>query len=621
MQIHPVVVYPIFLHKFGLIVIGEAWCLILFRNIEVMGLRVQRVVFALGVMALALLSGLALAQQKAGPDFDTLLHHAFELHQQARYNESLPLFRQAFRLRPQDYFVNLLLGIDLLRSGKPSDAVPFLRTAARLRPKEEFPREYLGESYAHLGRFHEAVKSFADAMQVAPASEQAITAFVDFSLERIREISMQLRATREGLAAEYRIEALAHPLDDPSRARILEKSAELDPAAPGIWSELALAHVVLGQFNEAEQDLQSAAAANPNDLIALEAKALQAAKHGTWPDAARYLNVALRRSPAMMQKIARDWPAALRPQDEGAKIIGPASILFACLKVSREACDSSAGKKIALEPGPGVSPPVLFREQRWELLAHLPQPSALDHEGWFSRGVAFAETGDCASALPALERARGSARHDAQTMYSLSICYAKSAGEAASHFQNKDNEMVHVMRGDMLLRLRAESGAALAEYELALAQRPRDPAILERVAEAQFAAGQNDAARESAQAALSIDPQRISAKRTLAKLLMQDRDYAAALPYLHELVSHGPADPSVRVELATACAQTGAYNDAVQNLAPMLEKGYPDEKGRLHYVLGTALRKLGRNQEADAAFAAARQLSEQFQHGSLQDRK
>ena len=581
----------------------------------------RRAVVALVEMALVLLTKPVTAREKTGSDFETLLHQAFELHQQARYNESLPLLRRAFQARPHDYFVNLLLGIDLLRFGKASDAVSFLRTAAQLRPKEEFPREYMGESYAHLGQFQDAVESFADAMRVAPASEQAITAFVDFSLERIRDISMQLRATREGLAAEYRIEARAHRLGDPSRARLLEQAVELDPAAPGVWSELALTHVVLGQFDQAEQDFQNAGTVNPDDLVALEAKAMQAAKHGTWSDAVKYLNVVLRRSPAMVERVARDWTADLRPQDVDATSTGPAGIFFECLKAGRETCDSPTGRKLMPEPRPGASPSVLFREQRWELLARLPHPSAQDREGWFFRGVAFAEMGNCVSALPALERARGVLHRDAQIMYSLSVCYAKSAGEAASRFQDQDNEMVHVMRGDMLLRLSADSGAALAEYQLALAKRPRDPSILERVAEAQFAAGQADAARESAQAALSIDPQRISAKRTLARLFMQDRDYAAAIPYLQELISRDPADSSVRVELARACAQTGAYNEAVQNLAPMLEKGYPDQKGTLHYLLGTALRKLGRNQEAEAAFAASRQLSEQFQHGSLQDRK
>ena len=47
--------------------------------------------------------------------------------------------------------------------------------------------------------------------------------------------------------------------------------------------------------------------------------------------------------------------------------------------------------------------------------------------------------------------------------------------------------------------------------------------------------------------------------------------------------------------------------------------GYPDEKGSLHYLLGTVLKKMGRTAEADQAFAAATQLSEAFQQKSYRD--
>jgi len=616
-----VVVYAIILHKFG-----QSWQLAPCGRMLFPGMTrgMLRLGWAVAGMAALLLSSSLFCQQRAGADFDSVLRQAFELHQHARYSESLPLLRRAFRLQPNDYFVNLLLGIDLLRSGQASDAIPFLRTAARLRPKEEFPSEYLGESYAHLGQFPEAVKAFLGGIQVAPVSEQAITAFVDFSLERIRQISMELRATREGLAAEYRIEALAEPLTDPSRARLLQQSAELDPAAPGIWSELALAHTILGQTTDAAQDLDNARAANPNDLVALQAQAVQAAKNDAWQDAAGYLNRAAGHSPAVLKRAWRDWPRDLKPPAD-ASITGPARLLFTCLNQGSNTCALSGQgevqpKSMARISKSGASASMLFREQRWEQLTRLPQPSKQNREAWFFRGIALAETEDCTSALPALERAREVKAHSVQALYALSVCYAKATGNLASSFAgDQDDKMVHTMRGDIFLRLRADSHAALAEYQLAMAKRPGDPAILERVAEAQLAAGQNDEAHKTAVAALSIDPQRVSAKRTLARLLMQERDYAAALPYLRELISQDPGDLASRIELGTACAQTGDYGEAVHNLAPLLEKGYPDQKGTLHYLLGSALRKLGRNQEAEAAFSAARQLSDQFQHGPLRD--
>jgi Flp pilus assembly protein TadD len=89
--------------------------------------------------------------------------------------------------------------------------------------------------------------------------------------------------------------------------------------------------------------------------------------------------------------------------------------------------------------------------------------------------------------------------------------------------------------------------------------------------------------------------------------------------YFREIVSRDPQDTSMRIELGKASAQTGALNEALQNLAPTLAHGYPDEKGSLHYLLGGVLKKMGRDAEADQAFATAAQLSEAFQQKSYRD--
>ena len=78
-------------------------------------------------------------QNPASPDFEGLLHQGFQLHQQQRYSEALPLLRRAWQIQPRDYFANLLVGIDLLRTGRGGEAIGFLKTAAKLRPQEEFP--------------------------------------------------------------------------------------------------------------------------------------------------------------------------------------------------------------------------------------------------------------------------------------------------------------------------------------------------------------------------------------------------------------------------------------------------------------------------------------------------
>jgi tetratricopeptide (TPR) repeat protein len=227
---------------------------------------------------------------------------------------------------------------------------------------------------------------------------------------------------------------------------------------------------------------------------------------------------------------------------------------------------------------------------------------------------------DCGHAIPALERGVAGAP-DVYGLFELSRCYSQQAGRTAEQVQQSaDNQdSLHIMRGDIFLRLQARPELAMAEYQQALKDEANDPAVLERLAEAQFGAGNSDAARATAQNALKIDPQRLGARRTLAKIAIQDRDYPTALPYLKELAARNPTDVAGRVELGKACAQTGASEEAWRNLAPALEHGYPDEKGTLHYLLGTVLKKMGRTEQAERAFAEATRLSDAFQQKSYRD--
>jgi tetratricopeptide (TPR) repeat protein len=201
-------------------------------------------------------------------DFKSLVQRAFELHQKGEWAQALPLLHRAYALEPGDYFVNLLLGIDSLRTGEAKIAVPFLRKASRLRPGEEFPLDYLGEAYARQDLFGEAAEAYLRALRVAPGSAESSIAFVDFSLSRFASLAERMRSSRKGLAAEFRLRALALDEADPSRVALLQRAADLDPSASGIWSDLALATLAQGDLKDAEGCVHKALAADPNDQAA-----------------------------------------------------------------------------------------------------------------------------------------------------------------------------------------------------------------------------------------------------------------------------------------------------------------------------------------------------------------
>lgn len=235
----------------------------------------------------------------------------------------------------------------------------------------------------------------------------------------------------------------------------------------------------------------------------------------------------------------------------------------------------------------------------------------------------------CKGSIPSLEKkltlrssSRVEAPQDTNTAYELSICYAVEAGNAAGKLQTaaEDPAALHRLRGDVLLRLKGDAAAAEREYKLAISMRRDDPALLERLAEAQLTAGDSDGARQTAQAALAIDPHQADALRTLASVAMRSRDYGQALPWLQRLSTESPGDRTVQAELGKALEQSGNATESLHYLAPALAAGYPDEKGALHALEARALRQLGRDAEAARAEAEARRLSDAFQaHGAKSD--
>jgi tetratricopeptide (TPR) repeat protein len=176
-----------------------------------------------------------------------------------------------------------------------------------------------------------------------------------------------------------------------------------------------------------------------------------------------------------------------------------------------------------------------------------------------------------------------------------------------------------MIRGDVLFRMQGDTSAAIAEYQAALAVRKDDPKLLERLAETQMAALDLAAAEQNARRALALDAHRYSARQTLARIAMELGRYADALPQLNLLAAQDPHDKGTQISLATALAQVGSANEALQHLEPVLAAGYPDQKGSLHSLLGGLLRKAGRPSEAAQAFATARQLSEAYQESSHHD--
>ena len=319
--------------------------------------------------------------------FKTLMQNAFDLHQQGNFSAALPLLHRAYTMHPNDYFVNLLLGIDSLRTGQVTGAIPYLKKASRLRPKEEFPLSYLGEAYARQTLYADAAASHMKAVDIGPQSPESSIAFVDFALSRFADISTALRSTSRGLAEEYRLRALALDSKDPARVSFLQRAADLDPRSPGIRSEFARAAMQSGDWVAAAEYCRRALEASPDDLDAWIADAQLAAHTADWKHVNERLNGIAQRSPKILSLEAGKWPKQLQPPPGFAT--GLAATFFRCVRDSKAECALGLGKATSANAA------TLFREQRWEQVMKLPVPDVHDSKRWLQRGTAYAHVADC----------------------------------------------------------------------------------------------------------------------------------------------------------------------------------------------------------------------------------
>lgn len=564
----------------------------------------------------------AVAGSLSAQDFDGLLRQGFALHRQGQFAQAIPLLRQAQQMRPQDYFANLLLGIDELRAGHPDRAVTKLQAAHRARPREAMASGYLAEAWTALHQYGHAAALLQTAARQESGDQQAALTLVEFELERFAALSTELRSSRRGLAFAYVLQARAQPAQQQAAAlQALQHAAAVVPDLPGLASALGQVEFSLGQTSAAAQAWAQALRRQPNDLDAWMGQAQLAARRHDLASAQKLVDRVAAHSPHRLEQALATWPDGLSVPSTVASSARPAQLFFSCLE-RRGSPQSCPQGFLEGQIRKGISPRVtalsrrqLFEQQDWERVARIrPAASAGSAQASFERGVALAHLDRCASAIPELEDARADAALRAEADFYLSRCYAEDAGAVvAVRLQGvRQGEFAHEVRGDILLRLGNNSAGAVGEYRQALAVVPSDPALWARLAEAERAAGHPDEAATAAHRALQIDPLRWEAMRTLAQIAFEQKKYASAIPWLQKIVLREPDDLEAQTELGTALARQGQPQAAVSLLQHALQAGYPDERGALHFLLGTVLRQLGHAQAARQAFQKAQQLSDAF---------
>src|SRR5947208_12195585 len=159
-------------------------------------------------------------------------------------------------------------------------------------------------------------------------------------------------------------------------------------------------------------------------------------------------------------------------------------------------------------------------------------------------------------------------------------------------------------RFNLSLALLQKHDAARAARELRVAVRikPYDPLGHIALGEALGELGQNEAAIEEFKLALKSDPKSVPALDGLAKALIAQKRYSAAIAYLKD----APADPVLQDDLAVAYSSSGDEAEAVKLFAKLVQQS-PSSADR-HARLGVAYTQQSQFRQAVGEFREALRL-------------
>jgi tetratricopeptide (TPR) repeat protein len=219
--------------------------------------------------------------------------------------------------------------------------------------------------------------------------------------------------------------------------------------------------------------------------------------------------------------------------------------------------------------------------------------------------------GDLNAALAHLQQLAGREPKSQEIWYLLGKVHMKLSEQALARLNaiDPDSVWVHQISGEIMESMKNYDGALL-EYKKAAERAPAQPGIHYLLGNAYWSmANWSEAAREF-QAELANDPGNCTARWKIGNtMLEQHLDPATALSNLDSALGSCPGLVQARVDRARALIRMERNEEAVAELRTA-EKAAPEEAS-IHFLLGQALRSLGRTAESKAEMDLFTKLEEE----------
>ncbi len=553
------------------------------------------------------------AGREASEAIDALMRRGEEQLRLGRVEDALATYREALRLDPAHYGIQVLIADTLRRAGRTDEAMAGFEAALGLGPGRHEARVGMARIHRAAFRFEEGERVLQEALDsVHPARAGEVLA----ELAEVRRLAGRL----DEAAAICGRALLADP--DAARPRstlalIEEERGALGPALEH-WDRYLerrpddeaarLRHEELKELRASIAALREAAAGSEDAEIRAElgrllaisgdhagaAEAYRASLEiePDGADARRGLALALRRA-GEDSAAAREYRRLLRFRP------GDASARYALVAIAREASDRGR-EEAAWERLLRARPDDLYAARAWvEFLARTDAPDLERAAREAADDVA------AASATPA------SLRRDALVLAEAGLWDpAARAVERALHADPTDPWTIDVANDLMFLRPELLQDL----IRMSAARLPNPPSL--RGADARLLAlfsrltlwsGRSAEAAKLARRAVEADPASSLARSALAEAAQRiERDPERTIREWRRAVDLDPSRPAAHVDLSLALLRFARATDAEKAARAGLEL-FTDQAPLLG-VLGASLMEQGRMEEAAAAFASSLRL-------------
>jgi len=580
---------------------------------------------------------------------------------QARYDESARALEKALSTKPGLRGADLFLGIDYVKLGQPRQAVPCLKRAVEQQPRNRQALTWLGSALWDAGQENEAILQLRAAEKAFPADPdilfllgQAYRNAGNQEMERVlADVGTPLY--HQAYGDIYKEEqAWKQTLGHYRRA--LEK----DPQWAGAHLGLGEAWLRQGNLDQARAEFLSERGPGSVGAAATARLAEIALLQGQPEDAVGLLNQAIQQEPDAAANalglpplpFADDAPAgdgfrksadALQSMPSSpARHLALATVDLQLGQVEEAAREweryralvrSTAGTGNDLDRALREFERHDFDGARSHLLAFLASHPQ-DAQAHLSQDAQARLSPENAQARLSPENAQAHpSPENAQARLSLENAQVRLSPENAQAHPSPENAQAHYLLArtnrqlslsvlaNMLSaapdsppthRLMAQTLAERDENERALAEYRKVEAAAPTLGGVHFAIGellwkmeQTDPAMAEFQQELRLNPAYAEASAAAGTILVSQHEADRAIPYLEKALQLKPGLLLAHQELGKALYQRQEFARADKELRKALAD---DPEGTIHYLLGNVDKQLGRDADANAAFAESRRI-------------